>query len=184
MSRLTREQIADIVDPKIYPLCRHADWSDYRPKKDMIGWKVVFITMFNSEIGSEYGPYQVPILAKIRITSFTNRTKYNNPLEERYAKHRCGLAKVIGYYSYYTGKEIKKLIAPPRSSEVPSFRYPSVLPGYVVPDYYDYGTSICSHGIHFFYEKQSALIWGDMMCCRNGLKLRNQAFVREDWEAY
>lgn len=178
MSRVTRRQIANIIDS----FDGYASTSHYCPSKDMIGWKVVFMPKFNSEPGLKYITHYTPILAKLRIPHSAHRTKYNDPLKERYAKHRCELVEVIGYYSYYTGKEIKQLIAPPMSFEDPRFRYPSALPEYVIPDYYDSSLRICSHGIHFFYEKQSALIWGDMLCCNNEILLRKQAFVLESWK--
>ena len=183
MSKISRKRIANIIDPPMFKRTNsdsYADRADYRPRKNMIGWKVVFIrrislstdSPIDDEIGLSYADKFVPILAKLRISAKTCRTKYNDPLKEKYGKHRCSRAEVIGYYSYYTGRKIKVPTERIESCNNSLFSYPHKLPADVIPNRYDPTTHICSSGIHFFYEKQSALIWGDIVCAHNGLVLR------------
>lgn len=68
--------------------------------KDMIAWKGAYIYVEHRG--------RIPVLVKLLIPAGTYRTQYHNTDFERYAKHRCSKAKVLGFYSYYTGKKLKK----------------------------------------------------------------------------
>ena len=129
--------------------------------KEEIGWKVCINSLSQ------------PVLVKLLIPEDANRTWYKNKKHEKYSKHRCARAKVLGFYSYYTGKEVteqyKKDNLYVYSMLDNSFKY---IPGnWVVPRwkkfmdnsiYYSLSLGVCNSGIHYFRTKESAYMWADL----------------------
>lgn len=134
-------------------------------KTDKIGWKGAYFI----KKGKNGVVWAWPVLVKLRIPYTSFRTKYSEPNWERYAKHRCSSAKVLGFYSYYTGKELKKPLSSYSngiSNIDAAYSFFTDEPIYkkgetVIPDEYDTHIFVCSTGIHYFYEKESALIYLD-----------------------
>lgn len=135
-------------------------------KEDAIGWKVGHIIKKDKN-GDDYS---YPVIIKLKIPNDARRTYYADSYLERYGKHRCECAEVLGFYSYYTGEELTDL------KEVYAFygyhlsrRFVYVKGSRVVPNEYGgeggcfSGPWTCDGGIHFFYEKDCAFAWMDYM---------------------
>lgn len=135
---------------------------------DKIAWKGAYLRLDDNKTGKKI---EYPVLIKLLIPQDAVRTHYCNKFFEQYAKHRCSHAKVLGFYSYYTGKELIKYndkIARSVYNNVPLYEIGS----YVRPDMYSWRLSACAHGIHFFWSKTSALLYLDQMCYLNDWKIR------------
>lgn len=144
------------------------DSTENKTKTDKIGWKCAYIIKLKNKESGYLEPY--PVLVKLRIPYNSRRTVYCDSDFERYAKHRCDAVEVLGFYSYYTGKELKKpFLGCPKDDVNAAYSLYSDEPIYVkgyriFPDSYDIKPFVCSNGIHYFYEKESALIYMDWQC--------------------
>ena len=118
-------------------------------KKDQIGWKGAFIWKDNKVY---------PVIVKLWIPKKALRTVYDDKMNEKYSKHRCSHAKVLGFYSYYTGKEIKSVLKA-RSFHTGNEEY--FLNSYSFPDNFSKAPAVCASGIHYFNTKESASIYVD-----------------------
>ena len=156
MKKITRHDIFRFVY-KDAPI--HAN-SPTNKGKEEIGWKVCVNSLSQ------------PVLVKLLIPEDANRTWYINKKHEKYSKHRCARAKVLGFYSYYTGKEVteqyKKDNLYVYSMRDYSFKY---IPGDWVKSrwghmdnsiYYSLSIKVCDSGIHYFRTKESAYMWADL----------------------
>ena len=142
-------------NPRVWTACQRDD-------EDQIGWKGAYIYD-----GKKHKCK--PILVKLYIPASAQRTRYYTENHERYSKHRCEVAKVLGFYSYYTGKELKSV------KEALSFFTGTNMyqkDCFVFPTYYSYRNIVCGQGIHFFYEKKCALMYLDYMGSEYNYKLR------------
>ena len=155
------------------------DATENKTKTDRIGWKGAYIIKLQDKKSGYLEPY--PVLVKLRIPYDSHRTVYYDVNSELYAKHRCDAAEVLGFYSYYTGKELKKpFLGCPKDDVNAAYSLFSDEPIYVkghliFPDSYDYNPFVCSNGIHYFYEKESALIYMDWQC-ESDYRLRKNAY--------
>lgn len=156
MSKITRRDIFLLA----YQEAPNLADSVIHKGEEEIGWKVCINSYFE------------PVLVKLLISKDANRTWYKNKKYEKYSKHRCSQAKVLGFYSYYTGKEVteqyKKGNCYAYSLRDNSFRY---IPGeWVKPRwaymenslYYSFSPKVCDSGIHYFKTKESAYMWADL----------------------
>ena len=158
MKRLNKDEIFEIVyrnSPRV------ADSAIRKCKEEEeIGWKLCKDTRGE------------PVLVKLLIPTRAYRTWYKDPYHEKYAKHRCSRAKVLGFYSYYTGKEVtdkyKKNCWHVFSIHDKSFQY---VPGTTVfpewggqrnPLLYSRSCGVCDSGIHYFKTKESVYMWADL----------------------
>ena len=172
MGRVNRDYIVELIHGYRQPTSASMNVQGH---EDVIGWKGGFYIVFDEKLGA--GKY-MPVLIKLLIPKHAFRTAYFDRYHEKYSKHRCSQAKVLGFYSYYTGKEIKNLYGAysfyastvfdtePLSNGVTSCRFRDVHLEYfkdrdVLPNRYDSGYQICAGGIHYFYEKRSALLYLD-----------------------
>ena len=163
MSKITRHDIFHFV----YKDSPTRANSVIHKGKEEIGWKVCII---NS---------RQPVLVKLLIPRNAYRTLYRNKYYEKYSKHRCSEAKVLGFYSYYTGKEIteqyKKGVHYVESMYNRSFRY--IPNDWVKPEwacfqsssYYSRSNKVCDSGIHYFKTKESAYMWADLNVLMNSI---------------
>ena len=144
------------------------DATENKTKTDRIGWKGAYIIKLKNKESGYLEPY--PVLVKLRIPYNSRRTVYCDSDFERYAKHRCDALEVLGFYSYYTGKELEKpFLGCPKDDVNAAYSLYSDEPIYIkghliFPDSYDINPFVCSNGIHYFYEKESALIYMDWQC--------------------
>ena len=136
-------------------------------KEDQIAWKGAYIW----KNGCRY-PY--PVLIKLLIPKDTVTTAYDEPFYEKYAKHRCSRAKVLGFYSYYTGKKLKNVFSAHSFHTAMKIYF---LDHYVFPESFSRLEIVCGHGIHYFNAKESALIYLDDECNYIQAKRRRNAFV-------
>lgn len=116
----------------------------------------------------------IPVIIKLQILKNAWRTVYSDPFLERYAKHRCDIAKVIEFISYYTGKTIA-FEGPAFSIWTSKFSYSKGLIVYP-EDRFDFSSTVCGSGIHYFKHKKSALIYADALCRREHFKMRINAY--------
>ena len=121
--------------------------------EEEIGWKVCVNSLSQ------------PVLVKLLSPKDAYRTSYKNTHYEKYSKHHCSKAKVLGFYSYYTGKEVteqyKNGNCYAHSLRDNSFRY--IPNDWVKPRlYYSFSTNVCDSGIHYFRTKESAYMWADL----------------------
>lgn len=118
-----------------------------------------------------------PVIIELELPKKALRTYYKYPYAEKYGKHRCSFAKVIGFRSYYTGRPIK--IDSARSLMYAFYYYKNqaVFPG-------DFNNSLmaCSSGIHYFNNLESARCYADQTFMGNtsGVKLRKNS-IYEYW---
>ena len=118
---------------------------------DQIGWKGAYYIDKNGT--------KQPVLVKLLIPKSSIRTKYVNSLEEKYAKHRCDCAKVLGFYSYYNGNELKNVKVAISFSDN-DFYYRKNR--YVRPvRKFSKEVLVCASGVHYFYSKTSAFVYMD-----------------------
>ena len=129
---------------------------------EKIGWKGAYIFDAKKLI-------YTPVLVKLSIPEGALRTVYYSDNAEQYSKHRCSVAIVLGFYSYYTGRELKK-VANASSFFTGESLYFKGAP--VFPYHYSYRNIVCGQGIHYFYNKECALLYLDEMCNERGYKLR------------
>ena len=151
-------------------------------KEDVIGWKAGHIIKKDKN-GDDYS---YPVIIKLLIPYDATRTYYADSSLEKYGKHRCERATVLGFYSYYTGKELKNLNeAYAFYGYHPSRCFIYLKGATVVPD--DYrgeggyfpGPWVCDGGIHFFYKKECAFAWMDYMADGYGvLRRKNNYLIR------
>ena len=134
-------------------------------EEDRIVWKGGFICKNDCKY---------PVLIKLLIPKGTVTTAYDEPFYEKYAKHRCARAKVLGFYSYYNGQELKNISS---SYAFYTARATYFLGHYVIPDYFSKLEVVCEHGIHYFNAKESALIYLDFECDYIRIKRRQNAFI-------
>ena len=129
--------------------------------KDMIAWKGAYI----------YAKHRgmIPVLVKLLIPAGTPRTQYYAKDLEKYSKHRCARAKVLGFYSYYTGKKLKTVYNA-RSFYTDTQMY--TIGKTVLPSWYSKQKHICATGIHYFNTKECAMIYIDIECFKLGMPLR------------
>ena len=120
-----------------------------RAKQPMIGYKAAFIRYKNGKLK--------PCIVKLLIPVDALYTIYYYKIDEKYGKHRCELAKVIGFLSYYTGKEIK--VTKAHSIFYKHFCYE--LGEYVYPGNFSVTFYTCSSGIHYFNFLESARCYMD-----------------------
>ena len=157
MKRLSKKEIYNYVygdSPKV------ADSAIRKCEEEEIGWKLC-----KDNRGE-------PVLVKLLIPTRAYRTYYKDPYCEKYCKHRCSRAKVLGFYSYYTGKEVTELYKKNRlhvfSTHNRDFEY--VLGVTVLPEwggqrsllFYSKNLAVCDAGIHYFKTKESAYMWADL----------------------
>ena len=138
-----------------------------RATENEIGYKVCY---YRNQDG-----VAVPVIIKLQILKNAWRTVYGNPFLELYSKHRCDIAKVIEFISYYTGKPMA-FEGPAFSFHDPEFSY---LKGIIVHPYwrFDFSSTVCGSGIHYFKHKKSALIYADVLCrTRHNAKIRKNAY--------
>ena len=142
-----------------FPPVRTAHQRDTEVK---IGWKGAYA--FDVKTWKH-----TPVLVKLAIPADALRTMYYTDGAEKYSKHRCSYVQVLGFYSYYTGKELKKV------SEARSFftmKTTYMKGALAFPGHYSYRNAVCGQGIHYFYNKESALIYLDNICNEHDYKLR------------
>lgn len=173
VNRRNRIHVVDLIFGERQPITTDLNTQG---SEDVIGWKGGFYIKHNIKTGIyEY----IPVLIKLLIPKYAFRTAYSNPDNAKYSKHRCSEAKVLGFYSYYTGREIKYLNGaysffgttvlenePFIGDEMYTCSFKTIFFEYfknriALPNCYDRGLSVCSNGIHYFYEKQSALLYLD-----------------------
>lgn len=153
MSRISRVKLERLACP-MDPMLEKADYYSYIETEDTIGWKAAF---YKNDKGQN-----TPVLIKLKIPAGARRLRYNDPLKEKYAKHRCECASVLGYYSYYTGKEIKNLYTVRSLCASDSLYYFDGHGHHLkFPDRYDQSYNVCSNGLHYFNTKESALMYMD-----------------------
>lgn len=167
MSKITRDAIFRFL----YEDAPYLVNSAIHKGEEEIGWKVCIDD--NCE----------PVLVKLLIPKEAYRTWYRNKKYEEHSKHRCSKAIVLGFYSYYTGKEVTKQYEKNDNRVYSmcnrSFRY--CQNDWVLPEwshtqsvlYYSRSTKVCDSGIHYFKTKESAYMWADLnvfansiFCCR------------------
>ena len=129
--------------------------------KDMIAWKGAYISVKHRGM--------VPVLVKLLIPAGAPRTQYSVKGQEKYSKHRCARAKVLGFYSYYTGKKLKTVYNA-RSFFTDTQMY--TIGKTVLPASYSIQRQICAPGIHYFNTKECAMIYLDIECVKYGMPLR------------
>lgn len=152
MSRISRVKLESLVCP-IDPMLEKADDYSYVETEDKIGWKAAF---YKNDKGQN-----IPVLIKLKIPAGARRLRYNDPLKEKYAKHRCERVIVLGFYSYYTGKEIKNLFCVNSLCASDYHYYLGAFGHSEFPDKYTESLNVCSNGLHYFNTKESALIYMD-----------------------
>lgn len=139
---------------------------------DKIAWKGGYFYLTDDKTGEKI---TYPVLIKLLIPKDAYRTHYLDKDFERYAKHRCSYAKVLGFYSYYTGKKLTGY-----DNETAYTIYdgkPLYKIGFgVKPDAYTVANYVCGHGIHFFWSKTSALLYLDRSINSADLKRKNSYF--------
>lgn len=129
--------------------------------KDMIAWKGAYIHVKHRGM--------IPVLVKLLIPAGTSRTQYSVKGQEKYSKHRCARAKVLGFYSYYTGKKLKTVYTA-CSFYTDTQMY--TIGKLVLPSSYSKQKQICAPGIHYFNTKECAMIYVDIECVKHGMLLR------------
>lgn len=139
---------------------------------DKIAWKGGYFYLTDDKTGKIV---TYPVLIKLSIPKDAYRTHYGNKDCEQYAKHRCSYAKVLGFYSYYTGKELTKY-----DNETAHTMF-DCIPRYkkglcVKPDEYTISNCVCGHGIHFFWSKTSAMLYLDGAINKSDLRRKNSYF--------
>lgn len=135
-----------------------ASYSEY---KDMIAWKGAYIHVKHRGM--------IPVLVKLLIPAGTLRTQYSVKGQEKYSKHRCAKAKVLGFYSYYTGKKLKNVYNAYSFYTDTQFY---TIGKTVLPAWYSRQKCICAPGIHYFNTKACAMIYVDIECVKCGMLLR------------
>lgn len=133
-----------------------------RATDEEIGWKGAY-TFDTKKLT------YIPVLVKLLIPADSLRTKYYSDNAEQYSKHRCSVAIVLGFYSYYTGRELKKVVNA-TSFFTDETLYFKGAP--VSPNHYSCAKVVCGQGIHYFYNKECALLYLDKKCNGYGWKLR------------
>ena len=129
--------------------------------KDMIAWKGAYICVKHRGM--------IPVLVKLLIPAGVPRTQYSVKGQEKYSKHRCAQAKVLGFYSYYTGKKLKTVYtACSFYTDMPMYTIGKM----VLPSWYSKQKHICAEGIHYFNTKACAMIYVDIECVKYGMLLR------------
>ena len=129
--------------------------------KDMIAWKGAYVCVKRRGM--------IPVLVKLLIPAGALRTQYSVKGQEKYSKHRCSQAKVLGFYSYYTGKKLKTVYnACSFYTKTPMYRIGNT----AVPSSYSKQKQICAPGIHYFNTKECAMIYVDIECVKHGMLLR------------
>ena len=154
---MNRDKLCNLIFENAPDTVDSAMATESSTKNDRIGWKGAYMFTINN-------PYCVePVLVKLRIPYKAYRTKYENSTHERYCKHRCSRAEVLGFYSYYTGKELNTDIILDKIVWSLWTGTPYYIKGKMVrPNlYYNLGSEVCGSGIHYFYEKESALMYLD-----------------------
>lgn len=152
MSRISRVELERLVCP-LDPNFEKADDYSYVETEDKIGWKAAF---YRNNKG-----LNTPVLIKLKIPAGARRLRYNDSLKEKYAKHRCERVIVLGFYSYYTGKEIKNLSCASSLCASGYHYYLGAFGHSEFPDKYDESYKVCSNGLHYFNTKESALMYMD-----------------------
>ena len=149
-------------------------------KNDAIGWKAGHIIKKDKN-GDDYS---YPVIIKLKIPYNATRTYYADSSLEKYGKHRCECAEVLGFYSYYTGEELTDLgEAYAFYGYHPSRRFVYLKGSLVVPENcgsergYFNGPWVCDGGIHFFYEKECAFAWMDYMADSYDILRRKNSHV-------
>lgn len=112
-----------------------------------------------------------PCIIKLEIPKEALRTEYATSTLNKFGKHRCSKARVLGFYSYYTGKKIK--INEARSSFDSKFIYK--LGETIYPDSFnmdfdmhdEIGWPVCAEGIHYFTNMKCAGFYADIWTCYN-----------------
>ena len=172
---MNREKLCDLIVGNAPDTVDSAIATESSTKNDRIGWKGAY--MFT--IDNPYYTTPTPVLVKLRIPYRAHRTKYENPVHEKYCKHRCSRAEVLGFYSYYTGKELNTDIILDKIVWSLWTGTPYYVKGEMIRPtrYYDFEPEICGSGIHYFYEKESALMYLDWEF-ENYTCLRKNAFRR------
>ena len=124
---------------------------------DKIAWKGGYFYLKDDKTGKMV---TYPVLIKLLIPKDAYRTHYRDKEFEQYGKHRCSYAKVLGFYSYYNGKELTKY---DNETAHAIFNHaPLYKKGWEIkPDGYDTTSNVCGRGIHFFWDKTSALMYLD-----------------------
>ena len=109
---------------------------------DQIAWKGAFIW----KKGRKY-----PVIIKLLIPKDAARTVHYDKTKEAYCKHRCQYAIVKGFYSYYTGNELKS-ISYAHSFADKSYIYKIDT---VAKPFLDFSLTLytCESGIHFYKSK-------------------------------
>ena len=145
---------------------RHIIDGIHTSKEGQIGWKGAFIRK-NDKV--------YPVIVKLWIPKNAWRTTYDDKISEKYAKHRCSRAKVLGFYSYYTGKKLKSILKA-RSFHTGNEEY--FLNKYSYPDDFSKMELVCASGIHYYNTKKSASTYVDFqMLFRLGKMRRNSIFL-------
>ena len=160
---------------KIFPYVdnnSHSQFVDEVRKfnKNEIGWKAAFIWK-NGE--------QHPVIIKLMIPRSAMRTCYRDKISEKYAKHRCDHAKVLGFYSYYSGRELKN-IEHAKSFYDHAMRYRKGLMVWPINNIFSKQLFVCDRGIHYFYSKKSALIYMDSVSSFYRVKPRYNHIAYDD----
>ena len=167
MAKLTQEDIFQLAS-RTYSFC-----IDYMcdSNTDIIAWKAGY-----------YREKETPILIKLMIPKDALRTHYKDKEPEKYCKHRCSKAKVLGFYSYYTGKELKSVdkahsmvIINGKDGLNTRFEYRKGT--MVYPDTFCTELSVCSNGIHYFNNKQSAFYYMDSILGLSDHRIRRYSHL-------
>ena len=158
MSKINELAMTNYVTGATSTQLNTASYSEY---KDMIAWKGAYIHVKHRGI--------IPVLVKLLIPAGTLRTQYSVKGQEKYSKHRCERAKVLGFYSYYTGKKLKTVYnACSFYTDTPMYTIGKM----VRPGWYSTQKHICAPGIHYFNTKACAMIYVDIECVKYGMRLR------------
>ena len=148
----------------VFPKVMTAAWADniIRTKQPIIGYKAAFIEYKNGKLK--------PCIVKLSIPASALYTIYYREPYEKYGKHRCASAVVIGFLSYYTGKEIK--VTKARSIFYNYFYYK--LSDYIFPAYFSVSCSTCAGGIHYFNFLEAARCYMDNILYEIRREIKNR----------
>ena len=129
-----------------------------KEEEDQIGWKGAFIRLGDSI--HPVGDTRCPVLVKLSIPKDAWRTFFKDKTREKYSKHRCSYAKVLGFYSYYTGKELKNVRCAYSFFDC-WFEYRKDFNVFTKDNSFGSSLRICERGIHYFNTKESARVYMD-----------------------
>lgn len=168
---MIKENIKEIRD--IFPKAINIDKIDgiKRIRQPTIGYKAAFIYYKNGKLK--------PCIVKLLIPAGARYTFYRDESYEKYGKHRCTCAQVIGFLSYYTGKEIK--VTKAYSIFYNWFCYE--LGKVVRPTNFSIINSTCAGGIHYFNSLEAARCYIDSILCSYKYEFRKRELrSHAEWE--